>query len=166
MRFISSFAFGHKLPCQLVKELIFALTCCSKLFVGCFHRAWGIQVCWCQRGGQQTGTVNSPSVKQGLLLWFWSPSFWGIPQPMWEASSAASGLPYIKSCSQRIFKSGKWFIIQSLHGHFSIQNRSSSLCVCIFWHMNILKRIKYPHHLVWDHTFWAHSPPVFLVKES
>lgn len=68
MRFISSFASGHKLPSQLVKELIFALAYCSKPFVRCFHRAWGIG--WCWRGGQQTGMVNSPTVEQWLPNWF------------------------------------------------------------------------------------------------
>lgn len=153
MRFISSFASGHKLPSQLVKELVSALTYCSEPFVGCFHRVWDTQVSWCRRGGQHTGMVNSPTVEQGLPRWFWSPHFWGIPQPMWEASSTASGLPYIKSCSQKIVKAGKWFIFQSLHGHFSMQNRSPPLRMCVFWHMNILKGIKSFHHLVWDHTY-------------
>lgn len=43
MKFISSFASGHKLPFQLVKELISALAYCSRPFVGCFHRVWGTQ---------------------------------------------------------------------------------------------------------------------------
>lgn len=167
MRFISSFASGHKLPSQLVKELVSALAYCSKPSVGCFHRVWGTWVSWCQRGGQQMGTVTSPTVEQGLPRWFWHPCFWGILQPVREASSTASGLPYIKSCSQKIVKAGKWFIIQSLHGHFSIQNRSPPLCMCVLWHANILKGIKSSHHFVWDHTYLsAHAFSVFFGKEK
>lgn len=58
MRFISSFASGHKLPFQLVKELIPALAYCSEPFVGCFHRVWGTQVSWCWGGGR-TANRNS-----------------------------------------------------------------------------------------------------------
>lgn len=36
MRFVSSFPSGHKLPSQLVKELVSVPAFRSKLFVGCF----------------------------------------------------------------------------------------------------------------------------------
>lgn len=148
MRFISSFASGHKLPSQLVKELISALSCCSGPFVGCFPRVWGTWVSWCLRGGQQTRW----SIKPAVGHWVWCPCFWGIPQPMWDESGTARGLPSIKSCSQKIVEAGMWFIIQLLHSHFSIQNRSPPLCICVFWHMNVLKGIKPSHHLLWDHN--------------
>lgn len=117
MRFISSFASGHKLPSQLVKELVSALSCCSGPFVGCFPRVWGTWVSWCLRGGQQTRW----SIKPAVGHWVWCPCFWGIPQPVWDESSTARGLPSIKSCSQKIVEAGMWFIIQLLHSHFSIQ---------------------------------------------
>lgn len=72
MRFISSFASGHKLPSHLVKELISAPACCSGTFVGCFPTVWGTWVSWCLRGGRQTKWSIKPAVEH----WVRSPCFW------------------------------------------------------------------------------------------
>lgn len=146
MRFISSFASGHKLPSQLVKELVSAPACGSGPFVGCFPRVWGTWVIWCLRGGQQTKWSIKPAVEH----WVWSPCFWaeGFHSPRGRKAAQPVGWLILNHVLRKLSRLGC--------------DLSSSYCTATFpcnietlhyVYVSFLKGVKPPHHLLWDHTF-------------